>query len=294
MNVHTSGAFYEAVLTQVLGERAVLQKATPCAGGCIHRAHRLQTKTGEYFIKWNEENALEEFKTEAEGLQTLAKQGQVRTPHVYGYGLSQNKAYLLLAYLEAGQIQADAWQQLGRQLAGLHQCTHTAHGFHTDNYLARQPQSNPWTPIGADFYRTHRLQPQVAQAHKLGHLSRKEMANFECLYERLPILWGDEEPPALVHGDLWKGNIHLAQEGYFALIDPAIYYGHRAADWALITLFGGFPPEFQQAYNEIYPLPPDWEARLPLHQLYPLLIHLNLFGPSYLASIQQILNPLLR
>jgi len=127
-----------------------------------------------------------------------------------------------------------------------------------------------------------RLRKQVSIAVK--YFSSTELNTFEQLYVRLDELL-PEEPPALLHGDLWSGNYMITQDGNACLIDPAAYYGHREVDIAMTTLFGGFDETFYTSYIEEYPLEKGWAQRLHIFNLYPLLIHLNLFGSGYLGSI---------
>jgi fructosamine-3-kinase len=111
-------------------------------------------------------------------------------------------------------------------------------------------------------------------------------ALFGCLTERV----GPDEPPARLHGDLWGGNLHVDEEGRPCLIDPAVYGGHREMDLAMMRLFGGFSPRVFAAYHEAYPLAPGWEDRVPLYQLYPLMVHVNLFGRGYVGSVEGALR----
>ena len=112
---------------------------------------------------------------------------------------------------------------------------------------------------------------------------------FSALFERLPDIFPAEKP-ALLHGDLWSGNYITGKNGEAWLIDPAVYYGNREADIAMTRLFGGFNATFYSAYNDEYPLESGWEERLDYFNLYPLLVHINLFGSSYLNQIQNILS----
>jgi fructosamine-3-kinase len=91
-----------------------------------------------------------------------------------------------------------------------------------------------------------------------------------------------EEPPARLHGDLWNGNVLWGQESRVWLIDPAAYGGHRELDLAMLALFG-LPhlPRVLEAYQDSAPLADGWEERIPLHQLFPLLVHAALFGGGY-------------
>jgi fructosamine-3-kinase len=94
----------------------------------------------------------------------------------------------------------------------------------------------------------------------------------------------------LLHGDLWSGNYITASNGEACMIDPAVYFGHREMDIAMTKLFGGFSPAFYRSYNDEYPLEKGWEKRLEINQLYPLLVHLILFGASYAGQIRYILK----
>jgi fructosamine-3-kinase len=82
------------------------------------------------------------------------------------------------------------------------------------------------------------------------------------------------------------------ERGNPCLIDPAVYGGHREVDLAMMRLFGGFRERTFAAYAEVYPLSTGHAARVALYQLYPLLVHVNLFGGSYAASVEAALASL--
>ena len=96
-----------------------------------------------------------------------------------------------------------------------------------------------------------------------------------------------------LHGDLWGGNLHVDDKGAPCLIDPAVYGGHREVDLAMMQLFGGFGARVFAAYEEIAPLAPGAAERVPLYQLYPLLVHVNLFGGSYVSGVKRALSTVL-
>ena len=112
---------------------------------------------------------------------------------------------------------------------------------------------------------------------------------FSKLYYRLEDIVPSESP-ALLHGDLWSGNYMTSARGEPTLIDPAVYYGHREMDIGMTKLFGGFAEPFYSAYNSVFPMESGWEARVDLCNLYPLMVHVNLFGGSYLSQVNSILN----
>jgi protein-ribulosamine 3-kinase len=115
---------------------------------------------------------------------------------------------------------------------------------------------------------------------------------FERLLPRLEELVGPAEPPARLHGDLWGGNAMADEHGQPCLIDPAVHGGHREVDLGMMRLFGGFSDRVFAAYAEAFPLPPGSEARVPLYQLYFLMVHVNLFGGSYVTSVEHALDRL--
>ena len=201
-------------------------------------------------------------------------------------------SYILLEWLPTPP-NADsmvAFETLGRQLAALHRATAPAYGLDHDNYLGIVPQANGWMESWSAFFRERRLRPQGELAQRNGHLSGQRARRLEQVIERLDSWLGDHAPPpALLHGDLWAGNVLVGPGGAPALIDPAISYGDREADLGYTALFGRFPVVFYQAYEEIWPLPDGWQARRDLYNLYHLLNHLNHFGERYGEAVDAVL-----
>lgn len=126
----------------------------------------------------------------------------------------------------------------------------------------------------------------------LGIVNSGWRKKFEALFLKLPALL-PEEKPSLLHGDLWSGNLITDEKGEPCLIDPAVYYGNRETDLAMTKLFDGFDSEFYHCYNECFPLQKGFERRANLYNLYPLLVHVNLFGGSYKQSVENILDDFL-
>ncbi|MBK5285164.1 MAG: fructosamine kinase family protein [Bacteroidia bacterium] len=154
---------------------------------------------------------------------------------------------------------------------------------------ARYPQSNSQKRTWAEFFISERLEKQIAFAKDLGVIDNSTIQQFNNLYKRLPELI-PEEAPSLLHGDLWNGNFMTGNDGKAWLIDPAIYYGHREMDLAMTKLFGGFSEEFYSSYIESFPLQKGFTERIDIHNLYPLLVHVNLFGGGYLIEVKNILS----
>jgi protein-ribulosamine 3-kinase len=256
----------------------------PVSGGDINQAFCLQTNTGKFFLKTNDgERFPGMLKAEASGLEFLRKSGGFTIPAVMGYGDWEPQQYLVLGWIQAGSPCVDFWENFGSTLALLHRQTQPCFGLSFDNYIGSLPQTNFETATFFDFYAQYRLQPTVKILRDKGALSVADIANFSRLFNRLEQLI-PEEPPALLHGDLWAGNYMVGEKGEPVLIDPAPYYGHREMDIAMTQLFGGFVKKMLDVYNESFPLEKDWKMRIALFQLYPILVHAVLFGGHYTGS----------
>lgn len=281
-------ASLQARLAAALG--APIQTGRPLSGGDINEAFQLRLVDGrEVFVKTHPRPPAGMYAAEAHGLAWLGAAAALRVPRV----LAVDDAFLVLEFLQSAPRMAGFDEALGRGLAHLHRQSPGRFGLAQDNFIGRLPQPNDCDPSWgwATVYRERRLRPMVAQAGALidGRLRRR----FDRLYERLPALVGPKEPPARLHGDLWGGNLHVDEQGAPCLIDPAVYGGHREVDLAMMRLFGGFNARVFDAYAEVWPLSPGHQARVALYQLYPLLVHVNLFGAGYLGSVARALETLL-
>ncbi|MEZ4777511.1 MAG: fructosamine kinase family protein [Bacteroidia bacterium] len=258
-------------------------------GGCIHNAREVVTENGSFFLKFNERHHLSNFEVEAKGLNLLRFSEEVTVPQVIGYGEDENYAWLVLEFVKQAEKNARYWEKLGWQIAGLHRHTASVFGLDFDNYIGSLPQRNHQHKRWLDFFITERIRPMLLMAVNQRELGRSTAGYFEILFSRLKDFF-PEEPPALLHGDLWGGNILTGETGFPVLIDPAVYYGHREAELAFMTLFDAIPQRFFDAYEEVYPLSPGYRDRFDLYNLYPLLVHVNLFGGGYIASVENILR----
>ncbi|MBK8492038.1 MAG: fructosamine kinase family protein [Saprospirales bacterium] len=259
-------------------------------GGDISTSRLLKSERGSFFLKYQDGPEADRLlETEAQGLDLLRDHSPIRIPDVLSQGSSDGYAYLLLEYYEPGWANEAFWESFGAGLAQLHRNSAPQFGLHFDNFIGNLPQSNGFMDNWTDFYRDRRLAPQARLAHSKGLLHSSDLDQLERLYNRLPELM-PVEAPALIHGDLWSGNYLVSKAQDPVLIDPSVSFAHREMDLAMSRLFSGFDWRFYRSYEAAFPLSPGFEARLPIYQLYYLLVHLNLFGESYLGSVREILG----
>ena len=277
-----------AAIGAELGVR--VEGAVPLSGGDINEAFRVELSDGRVvFVKQNLNAARAMFPREALGLRYLAEAKALELPDVLAVSSEDGEGpgFLVLEYLEPGRRTPGFDELLGRGLAELHRFGDREFGLPYDNYIGSLPQANAVHANWPEFYQSRRLEPLLRRALSRGQADQHLAKRFERLFERLGDLCGPAEPPARLHGDLWGGNLHADARGNPVLIDPAVYAGHREVDLAMMRLFGGFSPVVFAAYAEAYPLAAGHEDRVDLYQLYPLMVHLNLFGSGYRGGVER-------
>lgn len=286
----------EAVISSVIARIGSLSGKKPefkghrsVSGGCIHNAILFDTSIGDYFVKWNKADQLHNFECEARGLAMLANPGKLNVSKVLGTGKAGGNAWILMEFIHAGRQKEGFYRHFGEGLAALHRESQGQFGLDHDNYIGSLVQHNAQEDSWPRFFARQRLQPQLKLAMKKGLVGNAFRKKVEALIQGLEGLFSND-PPSLLHGDLWSGNFMTGKDGRVVLIDPAVYFGQREAEIAFTMLFGRFNQDFYDAYNATWPLENGWESRVDLYNLYPLMVHLNLFGRSYLPEIQSILD----
>ena len=272
----------EFSMADTLGSPPV--ESTAVGGGCIHDARRVRLADGRrVFLKSARGQSSALLTAESRGLALLAP--HIRVPRI----LAENTAgdgtrWLALEWLEMNPLSSASWTDLGRQLASLHAVTADRHGLDHDNFIGTTPQDNARAAGWLEFYQERRLRPQIRLARSRGH----DVPETDIL-TAAELLLADHEPaPALLHGDLWSGNVASLPDQGAVVFDPAPYFGDPETDLAMLELFGGpLPADFLPGYG---PVDASREKRRPLYDLYHALNHLNLFGSGYASMVRRCID----
>ncbi len=263
--------------TEILQYTGKILQTRGLHGGDISQVTYLRCEKGDFVLKTNDKTISGMFPAEAEGLRFLAKY-HLPVPEV----VAVSDSYLLLLYYPPGKPDP---ANAGRHLARLHAHKIPNCGLPFDNFIGSLPQINSPTSSWTEFYIMRRLRPQL---ERLGCLSKShpDFNFWSRLLNRLPTVAAEPEQFSLLHGDLWSGNLYYSVDGPL-FIDPAPYAGDRLVEIAFTELFGRFDDRFYHAYYEVMPWNESYRELKKLYQLYPLLVHANLFGGSYYRSARE-------
>jgi fructosamine-3-kinase len=258
---------------------ATATAAVAVSGGDICRAHRVNLDDGRtVFVKSRPGAPPDFFRTEAAGLARLGAAGGAPVPRV----VTVTDDALVLEWIEPGRPTAAAAEVFGAALAATHRCRPPHFGGDGDGYLGSLRLPNGPSESWPELYAEQRVGPALRAAVDRGRISAPDAASVRQVLAVLPELAGPPEPPALLHGDLWSGNVLWSAAGTALLIDPAVHGGHRETDLAMLALFGA--PHLEcilAAYDATHPLADGWRSRVALHQLHPVVVHAALFGGRY-------------
>ncbi len=275
---------------KILGESVTLNDFRSLGGGCINHGGKLTTSAGVFFLKWNDSKKFPGmFEAETNGLQLLKQHSTIHIPEVIGWFEESPFQGIILEFVESKSKSTFYWQELGTGLAMLHNKSNDSFGLDHSNYIGSLKQFNKPSASWLTFFIEERLEVQLKLAIASGHFESSIAKTFQKLYTQLPSIFPNEKP-SLLHGDLWSGNVITNSQGKPCLIDPAVYYGHREAELSFTHLFGGFADTFYDAYDNAFPLTPDFDSRIDLYNLYPLLVHVNLFGGGYVHQVRSIIK----
>jgi len=273
-----------------LAEKGDVTITKSLSGGSINRAFEISITNTSYFLKYNSAKRYPQmFSSEYKGLQLLVATNSIKIPKPLLFMEGENYSFLLLELIKPKGHTNHFWQIFAEKLAELHRHSTSSFGLDFNNYMGGLSQSNAKHQHYVAFFIEERLQPQIKIAYDHNLLSRSHIQMAERLYFELAAIL-PEEKPALIHGDLWSGNFMSDEYGNPVIFDPACHYGHREADIAMTQMFGGFAPEFYHHYQEYFPMDNGWQDRMKYYRLYPVLIHLNLFGNSYLHDFLNVVE----
>ena len=264
-----------------------IKKISQLGGGSINSVFLVELEKSKIVLKINDSLRFPGmFENEKKGLLKLNASG-VQTPQVIFERSKDNLAFLALEYIPNGNF--GNWELFGEKLATLHTNKNEFFGLDYDNYIGSLRQVNKKENNWKGFYSNQRLLHLTKFAFDKELLSKTDSKKMEELCNKLDTYLPFAKP-SLIHGDLWSGNLIFDGQGKPVFIDPAIYYGHPEMDWAMLSLFGSYPETAIKSYCNIIPLENNYFEREKIYQLYPLLVHLILFGRSYYRDISEILN----
>ncbi|RMG96047.1 MAG: fructosamine kinase [Chloroflexi bacterium] len=275
-----------SVIKQITGLH--MTRAEPLTGGCVGQVYRVHLSDGTQMVAKVDEQPEPCLHIEGFMLTYLKTHSRLPVPEVY-YSAPD---LLLMSWLPGqSHFSARAQAHAAELLADLHSVSAPAFGLEQDTLIGGLRQPNPWTQSWITFFREHRLAYMAEEALRAGQLSQSTWKRLARFWERLDEWLEEPERPSLIHGDVWTTNVLAVGDRITGFIDPAIYYGHPEIELAFTTLFGTFGDPFFRRYMEIRPLSPGFfEMRRDIYNLYPLLVHVRLFGAMYEQSIVSILR----
>jgi len=277
-------------LVDRINQNVIFNSIEPVSGGSINSAFKINTNQFPVFVKINDAISFPQMlEKEALSLNFLSNKSSFKVPAVLGLFEVDKNQLLILEWIESGITGNTFWQTFAIQLTELHQQTNPEFGFEFNNYIGSLFQSNSFHKSWISFFIEERLKPQIKLARDKSLFDINDISQFESLFKKLDSIF-PAEVPALIHGDLWSGNFLVNKSNEPVLIDPAIYYGHREMELSFMQLFDGFGQKLFDAYDEIFPLANGFQNRKDIYNLYPLLVHLNLFGGSYYGKIKDIIK----
>ncbi|MEE8270865.1 MAG: fructosamine kinase family protein [Alphaproteobacteria bacterium] len=260
----------------------------PLSGGSTVRVLRADLPGGERIVAKAGRGQLA---LERRMLDALARYSDLPLPTV----LHGADDLLLMTHVDhdGGAPGAAAQAHAAELLAALHATPRERFGYECDTVIGQLPQPNPpgdrWIP----FFRDHRLLHMAERGHAEGTVSDRLRGRLEALAARLDDYLDEPAHSAMLHGDVWTGNVLSRGDRVAAFIDPAIYHGHPEIELAFATLFGTFGKPFFRRYGEIRPLAPGFfELRCDLYNIYPLLVHVRYWDTSYARPIEATLDRL--
>lgn len=267
---------------------AEVKDVRPLSGGCIGQVYRMDLADGSAVVVKSDESEEPRLAVEGYMLRYLSEESDLPAPEVW-YSTDR---LLVMDFLPGESRFSDAAQAHAAELlADLHNISAPAFGLEEDTLIGGLHQPNPWTESWLDFFREQRLLYMGREGVRHGRLPEKILRRLEAFCVHLDKWLDEPKRPSLLHGDVWTTNVLAQGDTITGFIDPAIYYGHPEIELAFTTLFGTFGRPFFDRYQELRPLSDGFFAeRRDIYNLYPLLVHVRLFGGSYMNSVDRTLG----
>ncbi len=271
-----------AQLGEILG--AELRSAKRLRGGCVAEVYGVHYAGGSAVAKVDDEGDLQ---LEAFMLAYLRDHSSLPVPEV----IYASDTLLVLEYLPGSPQNLERAEPHAAELfAALHEVRAEQYGLEKDTLIGPLPQPNPRTNVWVDFFREHRLRYMTGLALESGHLSARLGDRLESLAQALPDLLDAPPHPSLIHGDIWRSNVLARGDAVTGVLDPALYYADAEMELAYISLFDTFGERFFRRYDELRDIRGGFGERRHLYNLYPLLVHVTLFGGSYVQRVERTLG----
>ena len=256
-------------------DQTTIHDLRPATTGGVSTTCRLSTEQASYFLKWNESPQFGLFRAEAQDLALIRDTHSVRVPTVFAWAdtAEDRPAYMLQEWAEAGTEAQQASRIgaiLGTRLAQMHLASSRdpAPGYGQHDHHRREPCPTQWYADWVEYFREIGLRAQLESAEREGWMTTQRRRRYIAVMDNLDRwLGGVPRSPTLLHGDLHLGNILCDGGGEPVLIDPWAFYGDREWEVAFTTVWGYHPPEFYQAYEEVWPLPDGFKERRDLYLL---------------------------
>jgi len=260
----------------------------PLSGGSIAEVYQVKLADGSNLVLKLDRASDSGLELEGSMLKYLADNSDLPVPEVF---YSDSNSLVMELLPGKSRFTKNAQRDAAELFAHLHSISAPKFGFDSDTLIGGLHQPNPWTDSWLTFFREQRLLYMGKEAWSLGRLSKSFYGRLELFANNLDDYLEEPSHPSLLHGDAWTGNILSVGDRITAFLDPAIYYGHAEIELAFTTLFGTFNAPFFERYREIGVLSPGFlEERRDIYNLFPLLVHVRLFGGGYIEQVDQILR----
>ena len=258
------------------------------SGGCIGDVLRVDLEDGRCVVAKFDSGAKAQLDIEAYMLRYLTEHSSLPVPEV----LHGAPELLVMTWVEGdSRFSAGAERDAAEILARLHAVRGDRYGLERDTLIGGLHQPNAPMDSWVDFFRERRLLYMAGEARRAGRFGNDVLSRIESFSVHLREWLEEPEYPSLLHGDIWTTNVLADRDRITGFLDPAVYYGHPEIELAFITLFSTFGDSFFRRYDELRSIREGFfDVRRDIYNMYPLLVHVRLFGSGYLDGVERVLS----